>query len=132
MAVIIDSTVWIKWFRNRIDPRPLLKPWILQGTCFSCGIIRIEVLRGFKDQRQKAKLDLLFGAIPEIPISNLLIQRATELAWKLDRAGKILPLGDLLIAQCAIDSGAWLVTEDKHFNVIAGVKVRKVLPKIEF
>lgn len=129
MAVLIDSTIWIKWLRSRIDPRPLLKPWLLNGTCLSCGIIRVEVLRGVTDRRQKVAIERLFDTLLEIPLDGSCFRRAESLAWELDRKGKVLPLGDILIAQCALDSNAWLVTDDKHFSQIKMVKVRSSLPE---
>ncbi len=45
--------------------------------------------------------------------------RATEeLAWKLDREGKVLPLADLIIAVCALRVDAEILTHDAHFRFI--------------
>jgi predicted nucleic acid-binding protein len=76
-------------------------------------------------------VESLFDAIPEISLSDELMRRASNLAWKLDRKGSVLPLSDIVIAQCALDSGSWLVSEDKHFAKISGLKVRKALPRVE-
>ncbi len=103
----------------------------MQGTCFSSGVIRIEVLRGIIDEKQRVKIERLFDAIPEIPLTDGVLRRASELAWRRDRRGKVLPQGDLVIAQCAIDSDSWLVTDDHHFSKIAGLKICRDLPKAE-
>jgi predicted nucleic acid-binding protein len=45
--------------------------------------------------------------------------RETEsLAWRLDRAGTILPSTDLIIAVCALRAGAEMLTLDHHFEMI--------------
>ena len=43
-------------------------------------------------------------------------QETEDLAWRLDRTGNILPLTDLMIAVCAFQAGAELLTRDHHFK----------------
>jgi predicted nucleic acid-binding protein len=50
-------------------------------------------------------------------------ERATELAWSLDRRGRTLPLQDIVIAACAQTEGAAVLTSDKHFLQIPGLAV---------
>lgn len=44
-----------------------------------------------------------------------------ELAWQLDRQGRVLPLQDLHIAACALSINAVVLTTDTHFQEIPGV-----------
>ena len=46
-----------------------------------------------------------------------------QLAWKLDRQGKVLPLPDIVIACCANRAGAAVMTTDRHFDLIDGLTV---------
>ena len=68
----------------------------------------------------------------EVAISNVIWQRATDLAWTLDRKGKILPVSDLIIACCALHVGARVVSVDPHFREIPGLKVCQELPDLAF
>jgi len=43
------------------------------------------------------------------------------LAWSLDRKGIILPVQDIHIAVCAMQSGAVILTYDQHFQMIPGI-----------
>ena len=130
MAILIDSSVWIDWLRNSVDPRPLLKPWIYRGDCLICGIVKLEVLRGIIHAAQRDKVSRFFELLQEIELDRELCDAAAERAWKLDREGKVLGISDLLIAECAIQKRAWLVTLDKDFDVIKGLKTRKALPRL--
>ncbi len=50
------------------------------------------------------------------------------LAWTLDRAtGGNRPLTDIVIARCAMQVGAVLISPDKHFRDIPGLSVRQSL-----
>jgi len=131
VSIIIDSSIWISWLRSRTDPRPLIRPWLLRDKCYTCGIIKIEVLRGIIDKKQKNKLSELLSTMRSIELDNELLTRAADLAWSLDRKGKPLPLTDLVIAECARASNSSIVTIDKHFKQIPGLKIRSSLPKSE-
>ena len=50
-------------------------------------------------------------------------ERATQLAWSLDRQGVVLPAQDLLIAACALHANATVLTADAHFSRIPGLRV---------
>ncbi len=128
MSVLIDSSVWINWIRSRVDPRPIIKPWVLKGACFTCGIIRLEVLRGIVDAKQRAKFEDLFDTFQHVALEKELIDGATHRAWSLDRKGVVLGATDLLIAECAIQRNSWLVTLDGDFKKIPGLRIRATLP----
>jgi predicted nucleic acid-binding protein len=44
-----------------------------------------------------------------------------ELAWQLDRQGRVLPIQDIHIAACALSIDAVVLTHDAHFREIPGV-----------
>jgi predicted nucleic acid-binding protein len=63
-------------------------------------------------------------------LSSDICRRTADLAWALDRKGKILPVSDLLIACCALQVKARLVSVDPHFDSIPGLQVRRDLPDL--
>jgi predicted nucleic acid-binding protein len=65
--------------------------------------------------------------VPEVPLTATLLINAANLAWTLDRQGKILPVTDIIIAACAQVAKAELITEDLHFQKIPNLKVRAEL-----
>jgi predicted nucleic acid-binding protein len=102
----------------------------MQGQCFTCGVIKAEVLRGVINSEQYLKIEALFEAFEEITMSQNLMKTVAKVAWQLDRAGKVIPLTDIIIGECARNHKAWVITEDKHFKSIPGLKVRDSLPKV--
>ena len=128
---IVDSSVFIDWIRQGRNPTRILRPFVLADQVFTCGVIRVEVLRGAVKPTVKAELGELFDALRDIPFSTAVWDRSVALAWTLDRQGSVLPLSDLMIAACALDVGAAVVATDPHFNRIPGLKVRRSLPERE-
>lgn len=130
MNVMLDSSVCIKWLREQRDIRVMLRPWIVRGECFMCGVVRAEVLRGVIRAPQHDRLGEIFDVMCEAPLGSAFWKRVTNLAWNLDRRGVILPLPDLAIAQAAIDCEATLITLDKHFAQIPKLTILKELPPV--
>lgn len=125
---LIDSCIYIDWLRKRTHPDRMLKPWLLSGEILTCGIIRLEVLRGVSDGVLLERMTTLFDVLPEVPLTSRLLHEATALAWDLDRKGRVLPSTDVLIAQCAIQQGATLVSSDEHFRHLPGLTWSRTLP----
>ena len=56
-----------------------------------------------------------------IPTTNVVWENTAELAWQLDRQGKILPIQDIHIAACAMAINAVVLTYNQHFHEIPGI-----------
>ena len=106
----------------------MLAPWIQHGALWGCGVIRVEVLRGIVNSAQKDRIAAFFDVLPEIPSDANLWQEVTDLAWRLDRSGKVLPLTDLMIAVSAQRVGATVISLDEHFAQIPNLVWHKELP----
>jgi predicted nucleic acid-binding protein len=130
MNVIIDSSVYISWLRTQQHIPALLRPWIVRGECFMNGIIRVEVLRGVINARQRDRMAEIFDVMNEAPLHSTFWRRVAQLAWNMDRIGVTLPLPDLAIAQTAIDCNATVITQDQHFRHIPKINFRDSLPEI--
>lgn len=127
---LVDSSKFIDWMRGGKSPTRILQPFLMAGQIKTCGIVRVEVIRGAIKQAVREELTALFDVIPEIPLSSAICKRTTDLAWALDRKGQILPVSDLLIASCALHASASVVTVDPHFDSIPGLHVRRDLPDL--
>ena len=125
--IIVDSSIYIQWLRQRIELHEVLEPWIRTSQLFCCGIIRAEVIRGIIPPRIKNQLHTFFDFLNDIPISREICYSASELAWTLDRKGVVLPVTDIIIACCAKKAGAVVISDDKHFRRIPGVESRASL-----
>ncbi len=126
--ILVDTAIYIDRLRAGQDIRQELMPYLANGMLFNCGIVRGEVIRGFKNTRLKAEMTAFFNIIPEVPTNAKMWQTVAEMAWTLDRSsGGNRPLTDIIIARCAMHVGAVLVSPDKHFRDIPGLKVRETL-----
>jgi predicted nucleic acid-binding protein len=126
--ILVDSTLYIDWLRQRQDPRAALAHLLRAGMLRGCDLVRLEVLRGIIAPDYRAELEEFFDLIPTLPLTPAVWRRALDMGWQLDRKGCVLPLTDLLIAACALQHGATLVSSDRHFTRIPELKLWKALP----
>ena len=125
---LVDSVKFIDWQRAGLDPRHVLANYVLHGNVVTCGVVRVEVVRGIRNSEWRHDLEQFFDFVPEIPTGHEQWRAATELAWRLDRQGKVLPLTDIVIGACALSNGATVVTTDPHFWEIPELDVVESLP----
>jgi predicted nucleic acid-binding protein len=123
--VLVDSNVYINLLRTRRDVVSLLVDWAeaRDRSLAICGMIRLEVLRGVKSLKAFHALSALMDVMINIPTDNRLWSEATELAWALDRQGKYIPGPDAVIAAAAMRGGAAIMTSDRHFKAVDGIRV---------
>jgi predicted nucleic acid-binding protein len=126
-VILIDSSIYIGWLRQKRSPALLLESHARTGEAATCGIVRAEVLRGISDPAAKNDLSGFFDLLPEIPTTSSVWHCATELAWELDRKGIVIPLPDLVVAACALSMDVTVITTDTHFAKIPKLKIRREL-----
>lgn len=122
--ILIDSSLYISWLRQRENPALHLRAWVGQRDLAVCGVVRAEVLRGVRDPASRNDLAEFFDLLVDIPTTAETWRRVADLAWELDRHGKVLPLTDLIIAACALSVGADVISSDGHFAQIPGLNTR--------
>jgi predicted nucleic acid-binding protein len=125
--MIVDSTIYIDLLRRGEDLPFVLRPFLLSAQLFTCGVIRAEVLRGIRLIEMRNELSDLFDLMEEVPTDAGIWEKVTDLAWRLDRRGAVLPLTDLVIAACAFLVDTEVVTTDPHFSQIPGLTVKRTL-----
>lgn len=125
--ILVDSCIYIRWLRERADIFVKLGDHLRRGDLATCGVVRAEVLRGVVSVLVRARMELLFSTMHEVPMVPELWTDVAELAWELDRRGEVLPLTDIAIAACAKVAGATVITTDLHFAKVPGLKVREAM-----
>jgi len=121
--VLVDSNVYIGLLRRGFDPAVVLSEWIGDGDLAICGMVRVEVERGLRVERIRRRLCAFFDVLLNIPTTNRIWSESASQAWLLDRVGLILPAQDILIATCAKEIGASVLSDDRHFDEIQGLRV---------
>ena len=123
--VLVDSNVFIGLLRRGLDPIETLGGWIGDGDLATCGMVRLEVERELKIDRIRRRVAGFFDVLINVPTSNKIWEQASETAWELGRSGITLPAQDILIATCAHEIGAAVLSDDKHFDEFTGLRVFK-------
>ena len=116
--VLVDSSVYIQLIREGKDPVRELAGSFDMTEIAGCSIVRCEVLRGVIRPKAKAYLEAFFDLLIHVPTDQRVWHETEDLAWQLDRKGRVLPLTDLVIAVCALRVEAAVLTHDRHFELI--------------
>lgn len=123
--ILPDSSIYIGALRAGRDPFRSFAAGIdaLDWEFATCGQIALEVCRGLRDPQVLRRFRERFEVMIFLPTTNQVWERATQLAWGLDRQGWTLPAPDLLIAAHALQADATVLTLDAHFHQIPGLRV---------
>ncbi len=122
--ILPDSNVYIDAWKARSDPFEHFATFLDSDYEFAtCGMVMLEVCRGVRDPNVLRRVRERFSVMIFVPATNPIWERATHLAWSLDRQGRVLPAQDLLIAACALHIGATVLTADAHFHSVPGLRV---------
>jgi predicted nucleic acid-binding protein len=117
---LIDSSAWIEYLRPKGSQKAKQKVReILQreeAAC--CGIIIVEILRGARNEKDFQSLNDPLRSLPQIPIDDSVIERASRWGFLLGRKGKIVSTTDLIIASAAYKK-ARLIHIDGDFELIS-------------
>ncbi|MDQ2867148.1 MAG: PIN domain-containing protein [Verrucomicrobiota bacterium] len=121
--VLVDSSIYIDLLRRGIDPVAELTARFEPTEIVGCDLVRCEVLRGMMRPRTRKYLADFFDLLVHARMDHRAWRDAENLAWRLARAGKILPLTDLIIAVCALRTGAAVATRDAHFASVPRLRL---------
>lgn len=127
--IIIDTSAWIDSFRpdtNKALSR-LVKDLILKGNVLIPGIIKTELLRGTKNEKEYDRLNELLEGLEYLPVNEGFWERLSRFSFGLFREGVAVPLIDTYIALVCIENEVPILHRDKHFNLIAQKSPLKVL-----
>jgi len=117
MSVLVDSSIWIEFFRGS-DNDARLDFLIEENLVVINDLILAELIPALHLRRQR-KLITLMREVSCPPLNldwdDLIKMQITCLRHGVNKVG----LPDLMIAQHAIQNGIELYTRDKHFKLIA-------------
>jgi predicted nucleic acid-binding protein len=121
-AVLVDTSVWINFFKGNPTPASLyLKNIIPQVLVATCPVIVQEVLQGAKTDKDFKNLKALFENMIQLRGDQYELSiEAAILYRKLRNTGiTIRKSNDCLIAAYAITNKLHILHEDKDFDFIA-------------
>ena len=121
--VLADSSFYIRLLREGQDPLRALALTAASRDVAICGVVRCEVGRALLPMKVREKFNAAWNVMVNVPTDNRLWAEVERMAWELDRKGRVLPLTDIIIACCALRISAVVLTHDKHFYEIPGIRV---------
>lgn len=121
--VLIDSNVYIDLLRSGRDPGQAIAQRYDDLDVVTCGMVQLEVLRGAREQNLKSRLQEVFSLMQYVASDNALWEEANQLAWTMDRQGRVIPAQDIVIAACALRVDAAVHSYDRHFSMVPGLTV---------
>ena len=127
MKVLVDSSIWISYFRTA-EREETLDYLIEENVIVTNQLILSELVPFLKVQNKKRLIDLLYS-IEQLPIKidwDGIVTLQTK-AIKSGINGVGIP--DLIIAQNAIQTGALVFSEDKHFKLLTEITKLQIYPK---
>lgn len=123
LPILVDSNIYIGLMRRRLDPVVVLFEHFDSVNLITCGMVRLEVLRGVRIPALRKRLSDFMDVMQYVPADHRLWDEATEIAWACDRRGHVIPGPDAFIAACAFRKGASVLTLDSDFHRIPGLHV---------
>ena len=132
MRVLIDSSVWIDFFRAADQPSTRALEGLVsagEDLCI-CGHILSEVLRGTRHDEQYRKIERRFSVLQYLPMTQDTFRASADIFRYLRRQGLTLknPM-DTYIAAVALEQDVWFLYDDRDFDLIGGEYPLKAFPK---
>jgi hypothetical protein len=101
---IIDSSVWIEYFKNRkFKLGDIIDSLIQEDKVYTNGIVISELLLGTKDNKESKKLKEAFLGLHYIELDSERFLKVGYNGYLLKKKGIRVPLTDLIIATTCIE-----------------------------
>lgn len=117
--ILVDSSVWIDFFRGTATPQVDKLDSLLGSTPLAVGdLIMAEVLQGVRDERQFNQIRKTFDAFTLIELGgkDIAIQAARNYRTLRELGTTVRKTIDTIIATRCIESGLTLLHSDRDFD----------------
>lgn len=128
MNLIIDTNAYVGFKVNHVE----LVEYLSQADLIIVSpIVLGELLFGFRNgsqfDRNMEELNqfLSHEAVELIQLTNITADRYSRIATQLKHSGTPIPSNDIWIAAQTMETGAELITMDKHFEKVEGLVYRR-------
>ena len=123
--ILPDTCAWIDFFNARGTLLAVsLEQLLLQGEVFTCGIVKYELVQGVRSTAEEKTLLHALQAVTHLEMDESLWVQAGRLFGALRKKGVTIPFSDVMIAVLALENELTVLTVDRHFEQVAGVKVK--------
>lgn len=115
MRIIIDTSVWIEYFKGNNQYFETIQKLLEKNKVLTVELIFAELLQGARNKKETEMLKSYFWLIPKAEIENLYIL-AGEFSQREKLISKGIGLIDACIISAAIFSNSKLWTLDKKIQ----------------
>jgi tRNA(fMet)-specific endonuclease VapC len=126
MKIIVDTSVWIEYLKNKPTIAEKLDRQLLAGDIFTVGPVIAELLQGAKTEKDYRMLKNSINGLPFIETSFENWALAGDISYKLRQKGITIPITDCIIAAVAFFNNASVMTHDRHFANIPNLKLENI------
>jgi tRNA(fMet)-specific endonuclease VapC len=123
MKIIVDTSVWIEYLKNRPSVTGVLDHYLLTGKAFTVGPVIAELLQGAKTEQDYNALKNSIDGLPYLETNLDDWVLAGRVSFKLRKQGITIPITDCIIAALAINRDAAVMSLDQHFEFIPDLKL---------
>ena len=120
--VLVDTSAWISALRGTDEPIKVAVDELLNlDQALFCGVVEMELLYGMRPKERKLLLPL-FEALPYVEIDREDWKVAGNMLADMRSRGTTIPASDALIACLCLRHGLEILTTDRHFEKVPGLK----------
>lgn len=125
----IDSSAWIEYYKPTGDTQIQRAVYtaIQNDEAAINGVILVEIA-GFVREQEKSFIITDFSGLHSLRLADSVFQRAVTICSDMRKIGITVPPANAIIAACALESNAYILHRDNHFNEIAKYFPLKVYP----
>jgi predicted nucleic acid-binding protein len=116
--VLIDTSVWIEFFRKKEPFYSRVLQLLDEDNICCTGIVLAELIQGAKSRKEIKTLKDFKYVFIFLEDSASAWEMAGELSFTLRQSGNQIGLSDCYIAICASKAKVAILTLDNHFKAI--------------
>lgn len=124
MRILLDTNAYTGWKRGDGATAELVRRAAeIVFSAIVAGELHFGFRRGSRTRRNLTELDELLASpfVRFLDVTATTADRFGRIALDLRRKGKPIPTNDIWIAAHAMETGADLVSFDRHFEVVDGL-----------
>jgi len=119
-AFFVDTSVWIDYFRDPASVyKKILMDLIEEDRIYTNGIVVAELLIGAKSALEFDVASDLRTGVRFLESDAAFFLQTGRNGYHLRRKGLTVPLSDVMIATHCLEHDLTLISQDRHFEILA-------------
>jgi predicted nucleic acid-binding protein len=121
-GVLVDTSAWIDFFRGTEPRRSEVDGLVAGESALRCGPVELELRHGLRPP-EAARVMGFWRGLRSLPTEEIDYTSAGDLLRELRERGIAMPSMDALIATLALRHDVPLLTSDRHFELVPGLRL---------